>query len=195
MRPRSFSDEDLLETAKRIFLESGPGVSTTKIAEALGASQAALFKRFATKKKLMVQALMPKATPAWIERIAKGPDERPVPEQLRQIVAEVDQFFSRMMPALSCIRAAGISPESMVKDFPGGPPPVLAHNALVAFFAALHEQGRAKVPHPKVAATAFLGAMHTRHNLEHMLGDQAPDFGANYSDHMVDLFWAGLKPD
>jgi AcrR family transcriptional regulator len=195
MRPRSFSDEDLLETAKRMFLESGPGLSTTRIADALGVSQAALFKRFSTKKQLMVRALLPSTMPKWIERIGEGPDDRPVPEQLLEIVHEIDEFFSRMMPALSIIRAAGITPDALLKNFPGGPPPVRANNALTEFFETLHQQGRAKIPHPRVAATAFLGSIHCRHNLCHMLGDQAPDFGENYPDHMVELFWAGMKPD
>ena len=46
MRPRQFSDDELLQTARRCFLEHGPGVSTGLIAEELGVSQAALFKRF-----------------------------------------------------------------------------------------------------------------------------------------------------
>lgn len=195
MRPRSFSDEDLLKTARRIFLEDGPGVSTTKIAKALGVSQAALFKRFSTKKELMLQALAPTVLPKWIDRVQKGPDERPVAEQLREIVAEVDEFFGKVMPAFSCIRAAGIGPDSIMKSFKDNPPPVRAHRALTGFFTTLHEQGRANIPHPKAMATAFMGAIHTRHSLQHMLGDQAPDFGENYSDHMVELFWSGMKPD
>lgn len=194
MRPRSFSDEELLEVARKMFLDSGPGVSTTRIAEALGVSQAALFKRFSTKKQLMFRALMPNGEPSWITRIAEGPDDRPVPEQLRELVSEMDLFFSLMMPALSCIRAAGLGPEEMLRSCPGELPPVLAHRALTGFFATLHEQGRANVPYPKAAATALFGAIHGRHSLNHMLGDRAPDIGEDYSDHMVELFWAGMQP-
>ena len=195
MRPRSFSDEELLDTAKRMFLESGPGLSTSRIAEALGVSQAALFKRFSTKKELMFRALAPKVLPGWIERVAEGPDERPVPDQLRNIVQDMDDFFKSMMPALSVLKASGVALENMLKRFPGGPPPVRAHEALTAFFTTLHEQGRAHVPQPRATALVFMGAVSSRHNLCHMLGDQAPDIGENYSDHMVEFIWAGMKPD
>jgi AcrR family transcriptional regulator len=194
MRPRSFSDEDLLETARRIFLDKGPGVSTTRIAEALGVSQAALFKRFATKKQLMLKALLPKAEPKWITHIAKGPDDRPVPEQLLEIVHRIDSFFSRMMPALQVIRAAGIDPDSMFDFFPGDPPPVRAHAALSSFFATLHEEGRISCEDPHATASAFMGAMHGHHNMRHMLGDRAPCTGDDYPERLVAIFWNGMKP-
>lgn len=195
MRPRSFTDEDLLETARRIFLEKGPGVSTTRIADALGVSQAALFKRFATKKQLMLKALLPKAEPAWIKAIADGPDERPVREQLLEIVQNIDSFFSRMMPALQVIRSAGIDPESMFQFFPGDPPPIRAHKALSAFFTTLRDQGRIKCPHPNSTTTVFLGALHGHHNMRHMLGERAPMVDEDYGEQLVELFWAGMKPD
>ncbi len=51
-RPRTVSDEVILEAARSVFLEHGPSASTQAIADRLSLSQAALFKRFGTKHVL-----------------------------------------------------------------------------------------------------------------------------------------------
>jgi hypothetical protein len=82
----------------------------------------------------------------------------------------------------------------MFACFDGDPPPVAAHKALTKFFATLHEQGRITCQDPQVAATAFMGAMHGHHNMRHMLGEGAIDFGEDYAERMVATFWFGMQP-
>lgn len=193
MRPRQFTDEALLETARRCFLEQGPGVSTSVIAKELGVSQAALFKRFKTKQALMMAALAPPGIPAWVESVMAGPDERPVPEQLRSIVEGIDDFFAGMMPSLTVLHAAGFDPKCMMAEFEV-PPPTAAHRALTAWLSALHESGRAYVPAPKSTAMTFLGTIHARHMLGHVLGEHAPQTEPEFLSNLVDLIWAGIDP-
>jgi AcrR family transcriptional regulator len=193
MRPRQFSDDELLQTARRCFLEHGPGVSTGVIAEELGVSQAALFKRFKTKQALMVEALVPGGQPPWIAEVEAGPDERPVPEQLREVIAHIDAFFTQMLPCIAMLRAAGIDPGEMLRDRQV-PPPVLAHRTLSGFFRRLHEQGRAHVPHPQSTAMTFLGALHARHMLGHVLGPLAPTLEPDFLQNLVALLWGGIAP-
>lgn len=193
MRPRQFTDTELLETARRCFLEHGPGVSTSAIAEELGVSQAALFKRFKTKQALMVEALAPGDRPAWIAEVEAGPDERPVVEQLRQVVERIDAFLAQMLPCIAVMRAAGLDPREMLRGREL-PPPVLAHRTLSEWFRRLHEQGRAHIPHPQSTAMAFLGALHARHMLGHMLGEHAPKTEPEFLQNLVEVFWAGINP-
>ena len=56
-RPQQIADDQLLQVAREVFLEHGPNVSTTLIAERAGVSQATLFKRFGNKSCLMFGAL------------------------------------------------------------------------------------------------------------------------------------------
>ncbi|MCX4247907.1 TetR/AcrR family transcriptional regulator [Paraliomyxa miuraensis] len=193
MRPRQFTDDELLQTARRCFLEHGPGVSTNAIAEELGVSQAALFKRFKTKQDLMVEALAPGAQPPWIAEVEAGPDDSPVPEQLHRVVKRIDAFFEQMLPGIAMLRAAGIEPEVMLRHHEV-PPPVRAHRTLSAWLRRLHEQGRANVPHPQSTAMAFLGAIHARHMLCHMLREHAPKTEPEFLQNLVDVFWAGIAP-
>ncbi|MCA9648573.1 MAG: TetR/AcrR family transcriptional regulator [Myxococcales bacterium] len=191
MRPRQFTDDELLETARRCFLEHGPGVATSVIAGELGVSQAALFRRCKTKQALMLQALAPPSRPPWLAGVEQGPDERPVPAQLREVLEGIDSFFERMLPAIAVLRAAGMEPEQMLRKHEL-PPPLLAHRTLTEWFRRLHEQGRAHVPQPQSTAMAFLGAIHARHMLRHMLGEHSPRTEPCFLDNLVDVFWSGI---
>lgn len=193
MRPRQFSDDELLQTARRCFLEHGPGVSTGLIAEELGVSQAALFKRFKTKQALMMEALAPGDRPPWIDEVEAGPDERPVPLQLREVVERIDAYLSQMLPCIAVLRAAGLGPADVLRDREV-PPPVLAHRTLTAWFGRLHAQGRARIPQPQATAMAFLGALHARHMLGHVLGAHAPTLEPDFPQTLVDLLWSGIAP-
>ena len=193
MRPRQFTDLELLQTARRCFLEHGPGVSTGVIAEELGVSQAALFKRFKTKEALMREALAPGDRPPWIDEVEAGPDARPVPVQLREVVERIDSYFAQMLPCIAVLRAAGLGPVDVLREREV-PPPVLAHRALTGWFRRLHEQGRARIPQPQATAMAFLGAMHARHMLGHVLGAHAPTLEPDFPQVLVDLLWSGIAP-
>ena len=57
-RPRKFTDAEIFKAASKIFEESGLKASTESIAEALGISQPALFKRFGTKKELSFRSVL-----------------------------------------------------------------------------------------------------------------------------------------
>lgn len=193
MRPRQFSDAEALEIARGCFLEHGPRVSTSVIADELGVSQAALFKRFKTKQALMIRALAPHGRPAWIDVVEAGPDDRPVPEQLRGVVEGINAFLEQMLPCFTVLRSAGIAPESIIQEFEV-PPPILAHRTMTAWLGRLHAIGRAHVPRPQSTAMAFLGAIHARHMLHHVLGEHTPQTEPGFLDNLVDVFWAGIDP-
>lgn len=192
MRPRQFTDEELYAVARRVFLEHGPGVSTAVIAAELGVSSPALFRRVGTKEELLLRAMTQGLPPPWIERVVAGPDERPVREQLLDVAHEVDAFFTRMMPAFSTLRAAGICPQDLLDHF-DEPPPVRAIRALTGWFQRLHERGRVRAPNPEAVAIAFLGSMHARSMFRHILGDVAPTGGPDYLRDVVDMLLQGIS--
>lgn len=193
MRPRQFTDEQLLETARRCFLQHGPNVSTSTIASELGVSPAALFKRVGTKDALLRRALSDGMYPAWHDLATAGPDERPIPDQLRELAHSIDDFFRRLLPRLSVMKAAGLCPKDIFDQF-DEPPPVVGHRALTGWFARLAEHGRARVPRPEATALAFLGSLQARHALRHAIGETYPDGGPFYLDVLVETFWAGIAP-
>jgi AcrR family transcriptional regulator len=197
VRPRQFSDADILSAAREVFLESGPSVSTTVIAERIGLSQAALFKRFGTKDDLMVQAL----TSAGPFPLAGrgGPDARPIATQLQEMADELAAFLARVVPCSAILRAAQIAPEQAFARF-DVPPPIVVHRRFVAWLTAAREQGRVRdgvdLEH---VALAFMGAMHIRTFLEHIARGRVEQFplpaGEDYRATLVRMTWALLEPD
>src|SRR5690606_13147635 len=95
----------------RCFLEHGPHASCERIAEDLGVSSAALFKRFGTKENLQRVALTP-VPPPWLEDLAAGPlPDLPLRGQLLDLGGRFLFFFREMLPCVFALRAAGSVPD------------------------------------------------------------------------------------
>jgi AcrR family transcriptional regulator len=191
-RPRQVSDHDILSTARRCFVERGPGISTAVIAEALGISPPALFNRFGSKEELMIAALSPPAIPPFVEKLTAGPDDRPIGRQLLEIAEDVSAYFEELSPRLVALRTSGISPEELIKRY-DTPPPVVVIRALAGWLSRAHERGLiAEVDFP-AAAVAFLGTLHIPHFLTHVLGRSPVETDdGSYRQTIVDVFAQGL---
>ncbi len=194
-RPRQVSDEEILEVARACFLEQGPGVSTTVIAERLGVSQAALFKRFRTKEELMLAALKPGGELPWAGRIMAGPDGGDVREQLIEIGTEVLEFLDRLIPCIAVLRSAGMGPEQL-RALGKDAPPVRTQKLLADWFERAMEQGLVRRCDADAAATTFFAALQLRAFVRH-LGAEAL-FAASpraYAERIVELLWDGIAPE
>ena len=197
VRPRQFSDQEILETARTVFLESGPSVSTTVIAERIGLSQAALFKRFGTKDDLLIKALAPRGPFPLADR--HGPDSREILVQLDEMAEEILGFLARIVPCASILRAAQISPAQIFAMFEV-PPPVLVHGRFVAWLGEAREQGRVRedveLAH---VALAFMGAMQIRTFFEHVGRGRVEQFklpdAADYRLTVARMAWSLLEPE
>ena len=161
-RPRQVSDEEILQVATAALLDD-PTASTTTIAERLGLSQAALFKRFGTKAELIHRALGVEGGPPWIAALADGPDDRPISAQLLAIGGEIEAFFHYLVPRLSALRALGVDGAALLHRC-AAPPPVIGHQALTAWFARAQAAGRIRAHgcNPASLATGFLGSFQGR---------------------------------
>ncbi len=193
MRPRQFTDADLFATARQLVLEHGPGVSAARIAEAMGVSQAALFKRVGTKRELLRRAMAAAEEPEFLALLEAGPDDRPVRTQLLEYALKIDAFFEARMPVFAMCKAAGLGPEDLF-DPNGDPPPVRAVRALAAMFRTLQEQGRADVANPEAVGVAFLGSLQARHAMRAFMGCSYPDGGPDYVETLVSTICKGIEP-
>jgi AcrR family transcriptional regulator len=192
-RPRQVSDAQIIEAARACFLEQGPSVSTTVIADRLGVSQAALFKRFGTKEELLLAALRPDPSllDGLIASLEAGPDARPLPDQLRAIALTIRDRFAVILPRMAVLRSAGLGPPSCAE--PGQPiPPQRVHTALVAWLEQARERGMAVVPNPSAAAFALLGAIHMQCFMAYMVGQDRELASDAALEALVDSLWAGL---
>lgn len=168
-RPRQISDDEILAAARSVFVEHGPAASTSTIASELGVSQPALFRRFGSKEDLMLAALAPPQHPEWVVRVRRGPDDRPLREQLLEIANRATAFLAEIVPCVTVLRASGVAPETLLSRYAEGPPPLLAYEALRGWFERARDAGLIRsVISPEVAANQFLGAMHLPAYLSHI---------------------------
>ncbi len=194
-RTKTIPDSMVLEEARRCFLAHGPGVSTEVIAEALTISQPAIFKRFGTKKALMLAALLPPAVPDWVRGLEDGPDDRPIAEQLREVIRQAAAFFAEAVPAMSVIRASGMSTEEILASFKVAPP-LVAKRTLIGWLVRSGERGLIRPVDPEAAATMILGALQFRVFMARMTGHAPPESSdEGYVDHLTDLLTHGLAPE
>ncbi len=195
VRPRKHSDEELLDAARAVFLEHGPAASTSLIADAVGLSQPALFKRFGTKEQLLIRALMPGPDIAWAQALEAGPDDRPIREQLEEVLLLAMDFFDGAMPCLMTLKAAGIDFPEMMRAMPE-PPPLRARRTARDWFQRAMDQGRIRQADADAAALAMIGSIQARAAMSHIFGEARPTADERHSHvrAVAELLWRGLCP-
>ena len=169
-RPRTISDQDILEAAASVFLKEGSQVSTRRIGEHVGLSEAALFKRFGTKKELLISALSPPGIPSFVLLLGDGPSpDRGLREQLEEIGMSAIAFFRQIVPRMMVLRSAGISPMVIFERY-DRPPPLVAASALRDWFRRGQERGLVRDLPVEGLASSFLGALHMEVFTAHLAG-------------------------
>jgi AcrR family transcriptional regulator len=191
VRPRQVSDEEILTAAREAIFEAGTSVSTTVIADRVGLSQAALFKRFGTKASIVKRALGVPDRPPWCVLLEGGPDGRALDAQLIEVGGVMLAFLTKMVPRLISLRAFGLQMDKMFGDVATSPP-VLGKQAIAAWFAQAMDEGRMRCSDPGVLAMSFLGMFQARAFWRHVVGQQPGDTSDDdYVRQVVESFWCG----
>ena len=194
MRPQKHSDEVILRTARECFVELGPAVPTGVIAERLGVTQPSLFRRFGSKRELMIAALCPTGSPRWLLELQSGPTAAPFAEQLRAVALGLTRFFAEIAPRLVALRASGIPPAEVFAAY-DEPPPLAALNGVTHWLERCQKRGLIVCSECRETAAAFLGAFQFPTFLAHTanLGTIDVDEKARV-DAVVHLFCRALVP-
>lgn len=195
-RPRTVSDAEILEAARTIFLAQGGSASTGAIAEHVGLSQAALFKRFGTKRDLMLEALKPPAQPDFVTLLGDGPDpDRSTRDQVAEFAEAALRFFRQLVPRIMVLTTSGLSPEDLFGTFEE-PPPLVAQRRLAEWLEVAMEQGRVRRGDAFAVANLILAPMHMRAFSAHLLRAPLDDDAARaWVATVIDSLWVGLAPD
>ncbi len=193
-RPRSISDDQILEAARAVLLEQGIAATTADIARRAGISEGTIFRRYATKEELVVAALAPGGPPPFCAAIiecAAAPD----PEaDLVRIGTQVVAFFEAMLPRMHLLMSCHLHPAEVLAKAED-PPPVAAIRALTAWFDAAHRARVLDVDDCEIAARTFLGAMHQFAFLSHAgMHPSAPLNAERFVVGTVRLLLNGMLP-
>ncbi|MFH2006947.1 MAG: TetR/AcrR family transcriptional regulator [bacterium] len=192
-RPRTVTNAQILRAAREIFIEQGPRAPTAVIAERLGLSQAALFKRFGTKEELLMAAVRP-PPPPWLAQVQQGPDERPIPEQLKELGVQIAEFMDDLVPRMGVLHAAGIDPRKMMES-DDVPPPIQNFASLKDWFRRAQAAGRIGPGKPETITLSFLGALNASAFFKHLarVSIGIPDREVLVDD-LVELLWRSIAP-
>jgi len=195
-RPRTVSTDAILEAARDVFLEHGSKGSTSAIADKVGLSQAALFKRFGTKADLMVAALAPPEPPPFVPMLDAGPDpDADFRPQLVEAAGVIARFFREFLPCLMVLRTSDLPIEEMFSKF-DVPPPIRAQAAVAGFLQRAMDNGQMRAGDPFALTFSFLGAFYMRAFLTHLANQPYDDEALDaYVISVVDSLWHGLAPE
>lgn len=196
VRPRQISTEKIIEAAKEAFLERGLGVSMQVIADKVGLSQPALFKRFKTKKDLVFAALAPPEKLPVVDWIESGPSKGDLRPQLEELLTKLWETIGWILPRLMVLRTGKFSPEQFLKKYKT-PPLVLMLQALSRWFERAAENGQLRSDgDPSSWAQSCLGALQGRALLRNILkAEFGPEDDEDYIGSLTDLLLDGMKSE
>lgn len=196
-RPRTISDDQILDAAKSCFLEQGPHASLELIATELGVSTQAILKRFGSKQQLMLTAVAPADDASWIPLVEAGPDDRPVRDQLVEIMQELEAFFVQMARQISVLRFSGVDPRDLMSRYEEAPP-LRDIRVLAGWLERASEQQLIAPTDSRAMAMMMLTSMHGPAMLTDMMGHHPTGHSsAEYVKFVVNTLLHGLlsKPD
>ncbi len=165
-RPRQVTDEQILATLRKLVLSQGPNVSLERVAKPLEVTVPALLKRFGSRQAMMLAALKPPDRPEWILYADRGPDDRPLEVQLRDLMSRIAEFVDKAIPCMSALRESGIPPNLIFSKSTG---PAEALRALQQWLKRARKAGLVTAPETDSAAFAILGALQSRVLFSHLM--------------------------
>ena len=192
-RPRTITNEQILETAAAIFLKRGPTTPINEIAAVMGISEGTIFKRFATKDELFRQALAfepPDLSPYLRTQVGQVP----VAETLATVIRQLIAFYVDMIPRVMMLRHGGAF--DPMKEFKGNPeaPPLRILIALTSYLQAEKQAGRIQLSDPEPAARMLTGAAmnHAFFRAGGIPGHDRLD-DAQYAEEVVQVLLDGIS--
>ena len=155
-RTREIDDTQIVEMARKVFIESGLSASTKAISKAVGISEGVIFQRFGTKDRLIQAAFAAPDLDAegLIEQAGTSPDPRRAFEDvLAAIFAAFRREAARELPLLATRATArqALGAESIFGRLVA---------ALARFLAAENKAGRLSIGAPDRVAAFLAGALH-----------------------------------
>lgn len=185
-RPKQVTDDQLMQAARKVFLKKGAKAPVSAIAKELKVTPAALFHRYKSKERMLIDALWP-GNPAELAMLETGPVPRiDVREQLVEILLGLTSYLALAVPAMFLLHTAGV---------PLGRKPrnkkklnmLSLHIELAKWLQRAAARRRIRIKIPAIAAEALLGALETRYLRGYLLGETfTPNENRAFISELVD---------
>lgn len=193
-RPRTISNEQIVDAARALFIKNGFRVSTARIARAAGVSEGSIFKRFPTKARLFEAAM---GIPAFdIEAALEGRvGQGDVKENLAELMLELIDFFRKLLPRTMM---AWAHPKTRPLDHfmdTRRDAALSILRGLTHYFEQEIQHGRIHDADPEVAARMVLGSIYNYVFFELVgIHIRMPIAAQTYVHSLIDILWKGMAP-
>jgi len=191
-RPRRVSDDEILVAVRRAVVEQGPHVSLDYVAERLGVTAPALFRRFHSRHDLMIAALRPEDQPSFLAHIDAGPDERPIADQLVEMFTQIGSFLALTLPCVTALRESGLSLDEIWKE---EPPPLRTVRALAGWLDRARRRGLIEIEDAQATAIAILGSLQAPIFFRHLAKIAEPHDAGAFARELTSLLLHGIAPE
>lgn len=158
-RPTTITSETLIETARQLFLDEGPGVTTARIAQECGVSEATLFKRFGNKEALFLEAMGFPPVDTQVTHLLAPRGEESLEVRLSSIALQILDFYRLVIPRILTLRASGAIDLRDHMRFRQSPPLYL-QNEMVRYLMGEQQHSGRSVADPEVSARMLLSTLH-----------------------------------
>ena len=157
-RPCTIDTEEILEAARKLFLEKGLDVPTAEIARTAGVSEGSIFKRFTTKQALFFAAMGFEDGPEWAAGLQKRVGQGEVGQNLRDFMTKGIAFFRKILPRMMMLWSSRIKPVELHRHMGTQSGPYLVLDLLTQYVEGEVKLGRLHASQPEVLARMLLGA-------------------------------------
>jgi len=160
-RPKLIEDADLLNIARDVFVLDGARGSTRDIARQAGISEAALFKRYPTKAKLFLAAMMP--PPVDADAMIAAAERVADPQEALMTFADEVMNYSRVAtPVIRQLTVTSLVDSQDIRERIGqGPAEQKITRALSEYIIKEVGRGRLRCADPDGAAMLITMSLHT----------------------------------
>jgi AcrR family transcriptional regulator len=198
-RPPKITNEEILAAARQVFLEQGSNASTLAIAEKAGISEAAIFKRFATKQALFLAAIGITEVREWVNVLSSSIPTAAIKAELIEICRQMLDFYLEVMPRVFMMMTQANSPHPPVVPSP----PVRDTQLLAGYLDRAIVQGHLKPCDTITVAHLLVGAM-THYVVTQNIAGKWPMASplttiqqiepTTFIHNLIETLWTGIAP-
>jgi len=195
-RPQ-FSDEDLLDAARAVFIARGPRATTAEVAERAGVSEGTIFHHFKTKEALFRAALHPKRDePPEIAELEQRVGQGDVGENVSVFADAVLEWLRARLPLLMLAWAEADAEERQQLMCDADPVNARAVRVLAGYLEAESRLGRLRRVDSEIAARVVLGSVFDYVRADIVEGGVGglPLPAPMFVRGLVDIFLHGMAP-
>jgi AcrR family transcriptional regulator len=179
-RPRTKSNDAILEATRAVLLERGPSAPVSAMARRAGLSAPAVLGRFGSRAALVQAALTPPSLLPVLLILQREPEPDRFRDQLAEVLRELGAWLERALPCqlLAAIGAPGSPSPSRADDSPRLQP------SLTIWLARAQARGALRAGDPQRLSTIVLNTLRG-HAASSLLAE--PTSGPTLDDQVVTL--------